>query len=198
MADDLIAIRADEACEPQPFLLWDTVWVQAPVPELTAQGGYGDWALAQADETQNAGGLSARAALHTAIMLQLFTDRRLPNDLRLDDGSEDPRGWWGDSVIYENDPLDRELGSLLWTLERGTLSEETALQAKEYAEDALAVLIEQGAAERIEVSAEAWIADGQLRLGVDVYSPRYGNTRFLFGLTHPSMQVVWQQLHEFR
>ena len=190
-----ISLRTDEACDPQPFLLWDTVWVQ---DRIDAVGGYGDFALAQPDETLNKGGLQARRALHTAILIQLFTDKRLPDDQRLDDGSDDPRGWFGDSLPFDDDPHDQPLGSLLWTLERGTLSIETAQLAKEYAEQALQVLIDQGAAERIAVEAEALIAKGQLSLGVDVYSPRFGNTRFLLGLSHPAMQVVWQQMEFFK
>lgn len=190
-----IKLRTDEACDPQPFLLWDSVWVQ---DRIDAVGGHGDYALAQPDETLNAGGLQARRALHTAVMIQLLTDKRLPVDQRVDDGSDDPRGWFGDSVLFDTDPFDQELGSLLWTLERGTLSIETAQLAKEYAEQALQTLISQGVAERIEVVAEALTQKGQLSIGVDVYSPRYGNTRFLLGLSHPAMHVVWLQQQEFK
>ena len=102
-----ISLRTDEACDPQPFLLWDTVWVQ---DRIDAVGGYGDFALAQPDETLNKGGLQARRALHTAILIQLFTDKRLPDDQRLDDGSDDPRGWFGDSLPFDDDPHDQPLG----------------------------------------------------------------------------------------
>ena len=51
--------RAGESCAPQPVPFWDAIW--DPVSQTA------DWGLAAASETQNVGGLSARAALETAI-----------------------------------------------------------------------------------------------------------------------------------
>ncbi len=63
-----VRIRDTEACEPQPILIWDTIWVQ----RLDASGGYGDWIMAgDRDQVESRGGLRAEAALHTATMLCL-------------------------------------------------------------------------------------------------------------------------------
>lgn len=84
-----------------------------------------------------------------AIIISLFTWRRaepadkLPGDQRF--------GWWGDSVpTVGND----RIGSRLWLLSRSNVTAETMLQAKEYGEEALAWLIEDGVATAVEVQAE--------------------------------------------
>lgn len=158
-----IRVRDTESCDEQPFLLWDTIWFQ----RLDASGGFGDWILAEpgTDPAAQAGGLRARAGLHTATMLCLLTDRRLPPELEgtADDG--DPRGWWGDSIRLDDEP-DEALGSLLWTLERSALDDGTLARAIAYAEDALAVLREQGAVARTEVEGEIDRTIGLLGLGV--------------------------------
>lgn len=185
MADwtgEKINVRSEEACLPQPFLLWDTFWIQDPVTVLTAQGGFGDWGYSDPDEAGNLKGLRARAALHTATLLCLFTDRRSPDDMPID--GDDQRGWWGDgeTVRFAADPFDQEMGSLLWTLERGTLSEQTAIIAEEMCYAALRVLIDQGIVARTEVEATALPWEGQLRIivrhfsheGATAYDQRFG------------------------
>lgn len=94
-------------------------------------------------------GLDAQEPLVRAVIISLFTWRRarpdddLPGDLRM--------GWWGDSV--PEIPLDR-IGSRLWLLSRAKLTAETVARAKEYAEEALAWLIEDGVAARVDVESE--------------------------------------------
>lgn len=178
-----IRIRAEEACDPQPNLLWDSVWVQ----RLDGSGGYADWIMAGAgDQPQSRGGLRAEAALHTATMICLFTDRRLPADQTnpADDG--DPRGWWGDSIRLDGEP-EGELGSLLWTLERGTLDERTALLAKDYAAEALEVIARQGAVARTDIDSVADPVRGRLMLSVRHYSAD-GSTVY-----DQRFAVLWQQ-----
>jgi phage gp46-like protein len=159
-----IRLREGEACAPPSQLLWDSVWVQEPVTLLTAEGGFADWTLSDPDEAGNHKGLRARATLHTATLILLFTDRRPEADAEI--SADDPRGWWGDSILFEGDANERPLGSLLWTLERGTLGEQTLIAAKEMAEDALSVLAAQGAVARTEVETEADILNGRLHIGV--------------------------------
>ena len=175
-----IRIRDTEACERQPLLDWDTVWVQ----RLDAQGGFGDWVLATGeDQKEQRGGLRARSALHTATMLALFTDRRLaPDEGDPPDGTGDRRGWWGDAIRLPGEPAETPLGSLLWTLARAPLSDETAARAREMAEEALATLVEQGAVARTEVEAGADPLAGRLELvvrhfshdGARAYEQRFG------------------------
>lgn len=173
-----IRTRALEACETQPHLLWDTIWVQ----RVDASGGYGDWILAgPGDQIESRGGLRSEAAIHTATMLQIFTDRRLPDDLAnpFDDG--DPRGWWGDSIRLEGEP-DVPLGSLLWTLHRSILDSRIALLARDYAEEALKVLLDQGAVARTDVATVHDEVAGTLFMtirhfsqdGAKIYDQRFG------------------------
>lgn len=94
-------------------------------------------------------GLDSAAPLVRAVVISLFTWRRanpdddLPGDLRM--------GWWGDS--YPSVQNDR-IGSRLWLLSRAKLLPETVSRAKEYAEEALRWLVEDGVAARVEVEAE--------------------------------------------
>ena len=141
-------------------LLWDTAWHAAE--------GFGDWALAGAAETGNRGGLQATAAIETAVVLCLFTDRRCPPDHPLarnvQDG--DPRGWWGDGVDVRSDLGETAMGSLLWLLENTALDPvDTPRWLQSLALDALAVLKGCGAVVRIDAQAglsgtpsRAWLA----------------------------------------
>jgi len=148
MNDVVASLRAREGCEPENLFDWDTIWV-----ERTANGGgYFDWVLAgPEDPAPQRGGLRAAAALHRATIIQLFTDRRAPDDLPLPFGANDRRGWWGDSIRLPGEP-ERPLGSLLWTvIERGVVNAETERLVAEYAAEALEILAEQRAVARTEV-----------------------------------------------
>lgn len=156
-------IRLNEGRDPQPQLLWDSIW--------DATRGLAEWALAAASETLNRGGLAATRALETAIVIQLFTDKRLPVDHPLSkyvDG-DDLRGWWGDGVDVRTDLGESEMGSLLWVLARAPLTEEVRRWAETLAKDALQTLVRQRIAERIDVSAITEPAIGRLDLWIKVY-----------------------------
>ena len=161
-----VVIRANEACTAaDPFLLWDSVWDPAK--------GFADWRLAVAGEVGNAGGLSAVAAIETAVTLALFTDRRAPLDHPLSylaDG--DVRGWWGDAVDVQADRGEAALGSWLWLLERAPLTvagQPVTRWAETFALDALAPLQTVGAVVRIDVSAVANETANRLELTVRLY-----------------------------
>lgn len=115
------------------------------------------------------GDLAADEGLVTAVILSLFTDRRaLPGD-RLPDGTDDRRGWWADAY------MDRPMGSRLWLLHREKEQDEVLRRAKEYAEEALAWVVEDGVAESVEV--EAWhVRRDTLGLRVEI---RQGAARVL-------------------
>lgn len=114
----------------------------------------GDWALAGAD-------LAAHSDLETAVLISLFTDRRAEPDDVIPDGSDDPRGWWGDAGRA------RPLGSRLWLLERAKRSEDTRLRAVDYITEALAWMVEDGVAEDVQVAAE-WQGRGFLGVRIVV------------------------------
>lgn len=94
-------------------------------------------------------GLDASAPLVRAVLISLFTWRRANPDDELP--AEARQGWWGDS--YPVEPNDR-IGSRLWLLSRSKLTSDTARRAREYAEEALQWLLDDGVAARIEVEAE--------------------------------------------
>lgn len=178
-----VRIRENEACRPDQFLLWDSVWVQ----RLDASGGYCDWVLAtDGDPAEARGGLRSSAALNTAVLISLFTDRRLPPDMASPYGDDDPRGWWGDSIKFDDEP-EQPMGSLLWTLTRGTLGDDTARLAVDYCLDALQPIVDQGAVSRFDVTATPDVARGWLVIGVKGYS-QAGDARF-----DQRFEVLWQQ-----
>jgi len=166
MAD--VRVRIGEADRPQPCLLWDSVW--------DPRNGNADWAIAGQDETSNRGGLRAKSALHTAIVLALFTDKRIPQQhpLRKYVDSDDPRGWWGDDVDIRTEGGEAELGSLLWVFERAVLTEAIRLEVIAEAQNALQCLIDQGAATRIDAQAEMYAAFNRLDLAIQIYGTAGG------------------------
>ena len=162
MAD--ITIR-EARCADDAYLLPDTIWQ----PDL----GFGDWQRAEPDETLNAGGLRAKDGIHTAVLLALFTDRRVPPThpcFFLADGN--PGGWWGDGVDVRDDLGERALGSYLWLLERAPMTiagTPVEMWARQFALEALAPLQQQGAVARIEVEATANVLAGRLELLVRLF-----------------------------
>ena len=108
-------------------------------------------------------GLDSHEPLVRAVIISLFTWRRanaddpLPGDQRM--------GWWGDSFpAADND----RIGSRLWLLSRSKLTATTVAKAKEYAEEALAWLVADGVAARVEVEASRVGASG-LGLACRIY-----------------------------
>ena len=156
--------RISEGADAQPNLLWDSIW--------TPWGGFADWAIAGADETGNRGGLRAKAALHTAVILALFTDKRMPDNhpLRylIADGA-DPRGWFGDGEDIRADLFEGEMGSLLWIFERSILTNDIGRWVEAITQDALAPLIAQGAAARIDAQADVQAAINRCNLAIQIY-----------------------------
>ena len=116
-----------------------------------------------ADLALNASGaLADDDGLETSVLLSLFLDARA----RPDDGAEGHRrGWVGDAFT----PEDRQ-GSRLWLLKREKQTEETRRRAEDYANEALAWLVEAGLATSVSVSA-AWVARGVLGLAVSIANP---------------------------
>lgn len=83
-----------------------------------------------------------------AVVISLFTWRRANQD----DATEGQKmGWWGDAFApVQND----RIGSRLWLLAREKPANETANRAREYAEEALQWMIDDGVARRIDVVIE--------------------------------------------
>ena len=88
--------------------------------------------------------LESESGLETAVIISLFTDRRARDDDELPDpNNSDKRGWWGDLVA---EVADDQIGSRLWLLERAKTTENVLVKAKEYAEESLSWMIEDGVA----------------------------------------------------
>lgn len=134
-------------------------------PDIVWNGAFGDLALTAADDPVNPAGLRATAALETAVIICLMTDRRVePSELR--DGDVN-KGWPGDG--FDLEPGERPLGSRLWLLRRSAMSPDIEARATDYAREALQTLVEQKAFARVEVSAEADRPQNRLDLTVRLY-----------------------------
>jgi phage gp46-like protein len=158
-----LRVRIDEGSDDQPLLIWDSVW--------SPWGGVADWAMATASETQNQGGLRARGALHTAVIIALFTDKRMPADhplAYLVEG-DDPRGWFGDVIDVRADLGETEMGSWLWAFERAHLNEDIRRWVEAVALDALMPLIQQQVCSKIVATAYAQFAINRVDLDVTLY-----------------------------
>jgi len=101
--------------------------------------------------------------LASAALISLFTDRIANSDDVIPDGTDDPRGWWGD--LGEDKPI----GSRLWLLSRAKQTQETLNNAVDYAKEALEWFVDDGVAARIDVFAQ-WVRTSFLGLQVILYN----------------------------
>lgn len=122
------------------------------------------------------GDLVEENSLQTALLLSLFTDRRATPEQLQRFGGDNPRGWWGDADATV--PGDA-FGSHLWLLEREIELQETLNRAREYGEQAVEWIIEDGLAESIAVVA-AYPQRGVLALQVTPERARGTRERFAF------------------
>ena len=107
--------------------------------------GYDAFDLVPELSTAGAVSTSLRALVHT----HLFTDRRAEDGDDLPNEDSDYRGgWWADT--FESRPL----GSRLWLLARASVSTETLVRAKAYAEEALVAMVEDGLCASVSVRSE--------------------------------------------
>lgn len=93
--------------------------------------------------------------LQTAVIVSLLTDRLANADDEIPDGSNDRRGWWADLPLpLANAPPAGDLiGSRLWLLARRKAVEQTRLDAIAYTQEALAWLLQDGVAAKVDVAA---------------------------------------------
>lgn len=128
---------------------------------------FGDWALAGADEPQNAGGLRAQAPIETAMALCLLTEARARPEDRLPPWIDNRRGWVGDTFDINKSRHEGDLGSRLWTLQWADVTEETRLRAEALAREALQTLVAQGLCRSITVRAELQPEDKRIDIEVN-------------------------------
>ncbi|MBH3104295.1 phage GP46 family protein [Serratia grimesii] len=92
-------------------------------------------------------GLSLDEGLVSLVLICLFTDARADISDALPDGTDDRRGWPGDSFS------DFHWGSKLWLIDREKLTEEIRLRAENYATLSLQPLLRSGYARSAQVIA---------------------------------------------
>lgn len=132
--------------------------------------GIGDWSLSGAQ-------LQAGDDLRTAVFISLFSDRVANADDVIPDGSQDPRGWWGDAG------QDVVIGSRLWLLRRAKQNIETLNLAKDYIVEALQWLIDDGVVGKFDITVE-WTAASFLGANVVAHRPNG---------TQSAMQFLWNR-----
>lgn len=107
-------------------------------------------------------GMTPEDPLVRAVIISLFTWRRAnPDDIT--EGRK--MGWWGDTT---SEVMNDRIGSRLWLLAREKVLPATINRAREYASEALAWLIEDGLASRVDVEAERRGVDG-IALAATIY-----------------------------
>jgi phage gp46-like protein len=106
------------------------------------ENSVGDFSITDADFTKESG-------LETAVYISLFTDQRANSDDPIDDVN-DKRGWWGDTLETDGD----KIGSKLWQLYRQKITTEVLAKIKEYIEDCLQWMIDDGVVADVEAIVE--------------------------------------------
>lgn len=124
-------------------------------------------------------GLAEDDGLETAVILSLFTDRRANADDIIPDGSNDRRGWWADQFADINND---QFGSRLWLLSREKQLTAVMIRAKQYADEALQWLVDDGVAESVEVVAS---------------NPRMGILGLAVAITRPGQAVKQYRFESF-
>ncbi|MEQ9865068.1 phage GP46 family protein [Pectobacterium aroidearum] len=92
-------------------------------------------------------GLSSDEGLVSLVLICLFTDARAADSDEIPDGTEDRRGWPGDSFS------DFPWGSKLWLIEREKLTEAVRMRAENYANLSMQPLIRYGYTRAAQVIA---------------------------------------------
>lgn len=134
-------------------IFWDT------------NNGIGDWSVTDTN------GLESGNDLESAVFISLLTDRLcLPDDV-IPDGTQNRRGWHGDTG--ELFPI----GSRLWLLDRSKIIQSTLVSARDYIIEAIQWLVSDGIVDTFDIICE-WIRQGNRRfLGAKIiaYKPRGDN-----------------------
>ena len=134
----------------------------------------------EADLAIRDGDLEGDRGLETALILSLFNDARCSVEELQRFGGEDRRGWWANTLAEIDDD---EWGSKLWLLSREKQTPQTLLRAREYAQDALQWMVDDGIADAVNVEA-VYPRRALLGLGVEIVRAKRPRERFAF---------VWEQ-----
>lgn len=124
--------------------------------------------------------LTRDEGLETAVIISLFSDRRVTREEAARDDT-DLRGWWADAVDPVND--DGLIGSKLWLLSREKSTDETLTRARQYCEEALQWLIDESVAKTItvETSFEDYAGVKNLMvIAIQITRPEGDQVRFKY------------------
>ena len=115
--------------------------------------------------------------LETGVIISLFTDRRTSSEqIPAELPQDDLRGYWGD--VSNATPSD-QTGSLLWLLAREKQLPQVLSRAKQYCVEALAWMVEDLIATRVEVTTE-FGARGWMWITVDIFRTTGSPVRYRF------------------
>ncbi|EPE6243668.1 phage GP46 family protein [Escherichia coli] len=118
--------------------------------------------------------------LTRAVIISLFIWRRAGRD----DDAPQIFGWWGDTwPAVQND----RTGSRLYLLRRSKLTNKTPQLARDYAREALAWMVEDGVASRLDINAVRTGTDS-LALAITIYQ-RDGNIHNII------FDDIWSELN---
>lgn len=127
-------------------------------PADTILVSWSDWLSGSREIVRLSSGDIEAPGLVDAVLHSLLDQRRARDGDPIPDGA--PRGgWWA----------DLEWGSRLWLLQYATTRAEIPRLAQDYAEEALAWMVDEGIAERVTVTAER---QGRDRLALSVQITR--------------------------
>lgn len=119
---------------------------------------WSEWASGSLDIVRISDGDIEAPSLIDAVMVSLLSWRRARDGDPVPDGA--PRqGWWADA----------EFGSRLWLLQYAKATGDVLTRARDYAEEALAWLVDDGIAASVTVTTERQGA--RLALGVTISRP---------------------------
>lgn len=122
------------------------------------------WKDGHGDIVQSGTDLLTDDSIETAVIISLFTDRRAePGDV-IPDGTDNRRGWWGDT--YSQTPV----GSRLWLLSREKQLSSVLLRAEQYAAEALQWLSDDELVSAVAITATN-PAQSVLQLRIDITLP---------------------------
>lgn len=139
----------------------------AIVPTQSVEGTTFDFAVKANDVLLDEG-------LYTATVISLFTDRRVSKEEL--PALQDQRGWWHDAIA---EIPDDKWGSKLWLLEREVKSNVVLTRAVEYANEALAWMLEDEIAATIDVVA-SYTLKGFLAVEVSIVKPNGEKLNYAF------------------
>ncbi len=120
--------------------------------------------------------LATDDGLHTAAILSLFGDARAHADDDIPDGTADRRGYWADTYAEIAGDV---WGSRQWLLGREKQIPATLARAREYAEEALRWLVDDGVARSVSATASV-LRPGVLALEITIARANDAVARYRF------------------